>query len=168
MPPNEPCPHCGEVILDWHNEWYEGAQRKAIYSGLGVETLESRQLLTATVLGTSAQATPAFVVTGQVTNPIQPAVTPGVAPIDPAQMQAANGANQIAFIGVAATGSGQTSAITPAATDVTLTVPSLTAFGANSPPSAAWLRGPAPALRRRAAASSRCAGSRCVRWRDLP
>jgi len=23
MPPNEPCPHCGELILDWHNEWYE-------------------------------------------------------------------------------------------------------------------------------------------------
>ncbi len=33
MPPNEPCPHCGQLILDWHNEWYEGAQRKAMYSG---------------------------------------------------------------------------------------------------------------------------------------
>src|SRR2546421_8211569 len=33
MPPNEPCPHCGQLILDWHNEWYEGAQRRAIYSG---------------------------------------------------------------------------------------------------------------------------------------
>ena len=33
MPPNEPCPHCGEFILDWHNEWYEAAQRRTIYSG---------------------------------------------------------------------------------------------------------------------------------------
>jgi hypothetical protein len=33
MPPNEPCPHCGQLIRDWHNEWYEGAQRRAIYSG---------------------------------------------------------------------------------------------------------------------------------------
>ncbi len=33
MPPNEPCPHCGELILDWHNEWYEAAQRRAIYGG---------------------------------------------------------------------------------------------------------------------------------------
>lgn len=33
MPPIEPCPHCGQIILDWHNEWYEGSQRKAIYSG---------------------------------------------------------------------------------------------------------------------------------------
>lgn len=33
MPPNEPCPHCGQLILDWHNEWYEGVQRRAIYSG---------------------------------------------------------------------------------------------------------------------------------------
>jgi hypothetical protein len=33
MPPNEPCPHCGELILDWHNEWYEAAQRRAVYGG---------------------------------------------------------------------------------------------------------------------------------------
>jgi hypothetical protein len=33
MPPNETCPHCGELILDWHNEWYEAVQRRAIYSG---------------------------------------------------------------------------------------------------------------------------------------
>lgn len=33
MPPNEPCPHCADLILDWHNEWYEAAQRRAIYSG---------------------------------------------------------------------------------------------------------------------------------------
>lgn len=33
MPPNEPCPHCGQLILDWHNEWYNGAERAAIYRG---------------------------------------------------------------------------------------------------------------------------------------
>jgi hypothetical protein len=33
MPPNESCPHCGQFILDWHNEWYDAAQRRAIYSG---------------------------------------------------------------------------------------------------------------------------------------
>jgi hypothetical protein len=33
MPPNEPCPHCGELVLDWHNEWYEAVQRRAISSG---------------------------------------------------------------------------------------------------------------------------------------
>lgn len=33
MPPNEPCPHCGKIIFDWHNEWYDAPQRRAIYSG---------------------------------------------------------------------------------------------------------------------------------------
>jgi len=33
MPPNEPCPHCGRLIADWHNEWYDAAQRTAIYGG---------------------------------------------------------------------------------------------------------------------------------------
>jgi endogenous inhibitor of DNA gyrase (YacG/DUF329 family) len=33
MPSNEPCPHCGQLILDWHNEWYDAAQRQAVYSG---------------------------------------------------------------------------------------------------------------------------------------
>ncbi len=33
MPPNEPCPLCGQLIADWHNEWYEHAQRVAIYRG---------------------------------------------------------------------------------------------------------------------------------------
>lgn len=33
MPPNEPCPHCGEIILDWHNEWYDAEQRRAVYLG---------------------------------------------------------------------------------------------------------------------------------------
>ncbi len=33
MPPNQPCPHCGQLIMDWHNEWYEAPQRVAIYGG---------------------------------------------------------------------------------------------------------------------------------------
>jgi hypothetical protein len=114
-----------------------GFVQQAIYSGLGVEVLESRQLLSATVLGTSAQAPPPLVIGGQVTSPIKPAVTPGVTPTDPAQMQAAYGANQIGSNGAVGTGGGQTSAIEPAVTAcVTPTVPSLAGFGANSPPSA--------------------------------
>ena len=54
--------------------------QQAICGGLGVETLESRQLLSATVLGTSAPASPPCGVQGQVTSPITPAVTPGVTP----------------------------------------------------------------------------------------
>jgi large repetitive protein len=102
--------------------------QQAMCSGLGVETLESRQLLSATVLGTSALATPPFVIKGQVAaplppavTPITPAVTPGLAPIDPAptepaQTQAADGVNQIGFNGVVGTAGGQTSAITPLVT----------------------------------------------------
>jgi hypothetical protein len=60
-----------------------GFVQQAIYSGLGVEALESRQLLSATVLGTSAQAPPPSVIGGQVTSPITPAVTPGVTPTVP-------------------------------------------------------------------------------------
>lgn len=33
MPPNEYCPHCGELILDWHNEWYNAVERMTIYRG---------------------------------------------------------------------------------------------------------------------------------------
>src|SRR5437899_2977015 len=33
MPPNEPCPHCGQLILDWHNEWYNAGERAAIFKG---------------------------------------------------------------------------------------------------------------------------------------
>src|SRR5262245_22321476 len=33
MPPYEPCPHYRELILDWHNEWYNATERKAIYGG---------------------------------------------------------------------------------------------------------------------------------------
>jgi hypothetical protein len=166
---------------------------QAICSGLGVETLESRQLLTATVLGTSvqappssvisgqvtspiqtavtpglaqtdpaptdpaqtqaangvnqiglngvvgtsAQATPPFVISGQVTSPVQPAVAPGVAPTDPAQMPAANSVSPIGLNGVVGTGGGQASAIEPAVTPgVTPTVSGPAGVGPNSPPSA--------------------------------
>jgi large repetitive protein len=56
-----------------------GFVQQAICIGQGVEALESRQLLSATILGTGAQAPPPSVIGGQVTGPINPAVTPGVA-----------------------------------------------------------------------------------------
>ena len=116
--------------------------QQAICSGLGVETLESRQLLSATVLGTSAQTPPPSAISGQVTsaqvsNPITPAVTAGVTPTAPAQTQAADGVNQIGLNGVVTNAGGQTSAIEPAVTPgVTPSVPSLAGFGVNSPPTA--------------------------------
>jgi large repetitive protein len=57
--------------------------QQAICGGLGVETLESRQLLSATVLGTSAPASPPVGLQGQGTSLITPAVTPGVTPTVP-------------------------------------------------------------------------------------
>lgn len=33
MPPNEHCPHCSQLIRDWHNEWHTLAERRAIYNG---------------------------------------------------------------------------------------------------------------------------------------
>ena len=33
MPPNEPCPYCGQLVQDWHNGWYDLVQRRAIYRG---------------------------------------------------------------------------------------------------------------------------------------
>src|SRR5580704_14107719 len=102
-------PSTRSVATRRRNRREAGFVQQAIYSGLGVEALESRQLLSATVLGASAQAPPPVVISGQVASPIQPAVTPGVAPIDPAQMQAAFGVNQIGFNGVVGTGGGQTS-----------------------------------------------------------
>ena len=32
MPPYEHCPHCGQLVLDWHNEWYNTVERKAIFA----------------------------------------------------------------------------------------------------------------------------------------
>ncbi len=57
--------------------------QQAICSGLGVEALESRQLLSATVLGPSAQPPPSLV-GGQLNNSIQPAVATGVTTAVPA------------------------------------------------------------------------------------
>jgi hypothetical protein len=57
--------------------------QQAICCGLGVEALESRQLLSATVVGTSAQAPSPYVIGGQVTSSINPPVTPGVTPTVP-------------------------------------------------------------------------------------
>jgi hypothetical protein len=57
MPPNETCPHCGQLIFDWHNEWYDASQRRAIYDGQAamdcplcrqaVRWFESRDIATA-------------------------------------------------------------------------------------------------------------------------
>jgi hypothetical protein len=64
-----------------------GFVQPALVSGLGVEALEPRQLLSATVLSTSAPAPPPSVLSGQgtsaVTSAVTPAVTPGVTPAVP-------------------------------------------------------------------------------------
>ncbi len=85
--------------------------------GPAAEALEGRQMLSAAASTVTAVATPTFVLQshGAATN--QPAVTAGTAPIDPAQMQAAYGINQISFNGVAGTGAGQTIAIVDAYND---------------------------------------------------
>ena len=84
--------------------------------GPAAETLEGRQMLSA-ASALTAVATPTFILEahGAATN--KPAVTAGTAPIDPAQMQAAYGINQISFNGVAGTGAGQTIAIVDAYND---------------------------------------------------
>ncbi len=114
--------------------------QQAICSDLGVEALESRQLLSATLVGASAQPPPPVLVSGQVTSPINPAVPPtvtrGETPSGPAQTPVASGVNQIGFNGVLGSGDSPASAINPAVTPgVTPSVPSLTDLGANSPPS---------------------------------
>jgi hypothetical protein len=92
--------------------------QQPICVGPSVEALEARQLLSATVVAASTQlATPTFVIKGQATAAIKPAVTAGVAPIDPAQMVAAYGVNQISFNGVVGNGAGQTIAIVDAFND---------------------------------------------------
>ncbi len=76
-----------------------------------VETLEDRLLLSAT-------ASPTFVILGHcASSGVVPDTSGGVAPIDPAQMRAAYGVNQISFSGTAGTGAGQTIAIVDAYND---------------------------------------------------
>jgi hypothetical protein len=29
---DEPGPHCGQLIMDWHNEWYDAAQRTIYFT----------------------------------------------------------------------------------------------------------------------------------------
>jgi hypothetical protein len=33
LPANEKCPMCGVVVEDWHTEWYESSQVRALYQG---------------------------------------------------------------------------------------------------------------------------------------
>ena len=89
----------------------EAGRHQADYSTL-LETLEDRLLLSAT-------ASPTFVLSGHwSSSTLSPAVTPAsVAPIDPAQMRAAYGVNQIMFGNTAGTGAGQTIAIVDAYND---------------------------------------------------
>ena len=75
-----------------------------------VEALEGRQML-------SAVATPTFILTGHSAASVKPAVSAGVAPIDPAQMDAAYGVNAISFNGTVGNGAGQTIAIVDAYND---------------------------------------------------
>jgi Putative Ig domain len=87
------------------------ARREADCATL-IDTLEVRLLLSAT-------ASPTFVLSGHWSSSnLSPAVTPAsVAPINPAQMRAAYGVNQIMFGNTAGTGAGQTIAIVDAYND---------------------------------------------------
>jgi Putative Ig domain len=77
-----------------------------------IDTLEDRLLLSAT-------ASPTFRLSGHwSSSSLAPAVTPAsVAPINPTQMRAAYGVNQVMFGGTAGTGAGQTIAIVDAYND---------------------------------------------------
>ena len=77
-----------------------------------IETLEVRVLLSAT-----GAAIPTFTLLDHGSHGAKPSATAGVAPIDPAQMRAAYGVNQIAFGSTAGTGAGQTIAIVDAYND---------------------------------------------------
>jgi hypothetical protein len=109
----------------WGNDWgvlgrmqrvrrrkrpHAGAPRQAAPCGCLIETLEGRLLL-------SAAASPTFILLSRGSSGITPKAAAGVAPIDPAQMQAAYGVNQISFGGTAGTGAGQTIAIVDAYND---------------------------------------------------
>jgi subtilase family serine protease len=95
--------------------------------GSAVETLEERVLLTAAPIATAGLvAHPTFIIEGHESTPGRTSVkqaTSGaaqpapVAPIDPAQMEAAYGVNLISFGGVKGTGAGQTIAIVDAYND---------------------------------------------------
>jgi hypothetical protein len=87
-----------------------GASRRAVNCDCLVETLEGRLLLAAT-------ASTTFTLLSRGSHGTTPSATAGVAPIDPAQMQAAYGVNQISFGGTAGTGAGQTIAIVDAYND---------------------------------------------------
>jgi hypothetical protein len=84
--------------------------RVAMHEAWVVETLEGRLLLSATAATT-------FILASQHSSGAKPNATAGVAPIDPAQMQAAYGVNAISFGGTAGTGAGQTIAIVDAYND---------------------------------------------------
>jgi hypothetical protein len=95
--------------------------------GSAAETLEERVLLTAAPVAVAGLvAHPTFIIEGRESTPGNTAVkqaTSGtaqpapVAPIDPAQMEAAYGVNLISFGGVKGTGAGQTIAIVDAYND---------------------------------------------------
>ena len=84
--------------------------RQSAMCGGRVETLEVRLLLSAT-------ASPTFILSGRGLGRFAQRAAAGVAPIDPAQMRAAYGVNQISFGGTAGTGAGQTIAIVDAYND---------------------------------------------------
>jgi hypothetical protein len=86
------------------------APRVAQHEAWVVETLEGRLLLSATAATT-------FILSNQHSSGVKPNATAGVAPIDPAQMQAAYGVNAISFGGTTGTGAGQTIAIVDAYND---------------------------------------------------
>lgn len=65
----------------------------------------------------SAAASPTFILLNAASHGTKPSATAGVSPIDPAQLQAAYGVNQISFNGTAGTGAGQTIAIVDAYND---------------------------------------------------
>ena len=94
------------------NGRHANSPQKPCQCGYVVEALEDRSLLAAAGL-----ATPTFMIKGLAPPPgTAPAAATGaaqatVAPIDPAQMQAAYGVNLISFGGVKGTGQGQTIAI---------------------------------------------------------
>jgi len=90
--------------------------QQPICCGPAVESLEARQMLSA-VAAVTGFATPTFVLSAHAAASIKPAVTAGVAPIDPAQLDAAYGINAISFNGVVGNGAGQTIAIVDAFND---------------------------------------------------